>query len=314
MSYEQAKLMFSRFQNFMATHKKVYPDTETMIGRYQIFQENYIKLQQTLTDTKQTHKSGITQFFDLTPEEFSRTFLTLQVSVVEKLKAISQSKPDSPKRRLVTMPTNYDWRNYGVVGPVKNQGSCGCCWAFSTIATLESQYKIKTGKLYSFSEQQLLDCVTANMGCYGGNIMTAMNFLKNYNGIMLESSYSYLSYQSTCRYNSNYALSLGDIGFYSAYYDEESIRSLLYSVGPLAIYMNAEVLQYYYGGIITSCPSSSLNHAVVIVGYGTSTSGIDYWIIRNSWGPYWGESGYFRIQRNRGLCGVNQYSYAPRLQ
>jgi len=135
-----------------------------------------------------------------------------------------------------------------------------------------------------------------------------MGYVNSSGGIMYTSYYPYRQYQSSCQWNSSRALALRSTWVSAGSSNEETIRAFLYNTGPLAIAINANVLQTYYGGIITTCYSNAVDHGVTLVGYGTSTTGINYWIIKNSWGPYWGESGYFRIQRNRGLCGLNTYA------
>jgi len=308
MSEEQEKLAFSKFQNFMQTHGKKYQNSDELASKFQVFKDNYVKLQDIISKKESAHESGITQFFDLTPEEFSKIYATLQVEDLEQISTQATTPKDGVKRKLTTLPTNFDWRNYGAVGVVKNQGQCGGCWAFATVANAEGQYQIKYGKLYNLSEQQLIDCNYTNSACNGGSISAAMSYVNSYRGIMYTSYYPFLGYQSTCKWNSSKALPLASTWISAGSSNEETIRAFLYNTGPVAIAMNAAVLQYYNGGIITSCYSNVVDHGVTLVGYGTSTSGYNYWIIKNSWGAYWGESGYFRIERNYGLCGINTYA------
>jgi cathepsin F len=313
MSFEQDKAMFSRFQNFITKFHKKYSTTEEMMERYQIFQNNYVELENMLKDTNQKHKSGVTQFMDLTPEEFNKQFQNLDVPALDQLKAMSQSPNSAPIRKLQSLPVNFDWRTKGAVGVVKNQGSCGSCWAFSTIANAEGQYKIKYGKLLNFSEQHLLDCSGAGT-CNGGTIQSAMTYINNIKRLSINSQYPYKQVRQTCRHSAANSVAFNASGWVSASStNEETIRAFLYNTGPLSIALNANQLQFYYGGIIQSCASNVLTHGVTLVGYGTS-NGIPYWIIKNSWGPNWGEAGYFRIQRGKGLCGLNKYALSLKLR
>jgi len=172
------------------------------------------------------------------------------------------------------------------------------------------RYKI----LHVFSEQQQIDCDTSNSGCNGGTVGNSFNHLYDYGGLELTSTYGpYLASKSYCKFNS--AQAVAKLNFYYVISsDENYMQSYLYNYGPLAVSINAAPLQYYTGGIInlnaSYCPNSidDLDHAVNIVGYGTdSSTGFNYWIVRNSWGSSWGENGYFRIIRGYSVCGINQY-------
>jgi cathepsin F len=214
-------------------------------------------------------------------------------------------------RRLQSVPYSFDWRAQGAVSSVKAQGECGGCWAFTAVANIEGQYARKYGALYSFSEQQLIDCDYSNSGCSGGIMDVAFASLRaNGGGLQLRSSYPFIGQRGYCSYRPSLAVASVASYQFAGTNDEEYIKYMLYTVGPLAITMNANTLQFYTGGIInlsySQCPYAP-NHGVTLVGYGVSPSGLPYWIIKNSWGPYWGENRFFRIARGVGLCGVNQY-------
>merc|ERR1712113_649662 len=196
----------------------------------------------------------------------------------------------------------------GYVNPVKDQRSCGSCWAFSTIATAESSYFKATGKLLSFSEQDLVSCDKAgNNGCSGGMPGEAMDWIVK-NGLPLESEYPYTGKDSSCESHPaaaqflswSYIDSHGSSG-------EQKLLAGLQNEHPISIVVNANnAWQSYHGGILTSsnCPAgNSINHAVQAVGYGTG-GGSPYWIIRNSWGSSWGEAGYMRMAYGQGACSV----------
>ena len=169
----------------------------------------------------------------------------------------------------------------------------------------------------TFSEQMLVDCDTLDSGCNGGLEENAYTWLKKNGGIMFESDYPYTGRKSTCKSNpSKYAdikitgyKKLGSSSSIISYVDEDEVKEFLYTNGPLDVALNADPLQTYTSGILDKtsrqCPVSGVNHAVSLVGYGTAS--VDYWIIKNSWGKNWGESGYFRIRRGNGTCGVNSY-------
>lgn len=178
---------------------------------------------------------------------------------------------------------------------------------------------MKTGTLVDFSEQQMLDCSSGygNMGCSGGLMTNCYNYLKSYK-LQTYSSYPYIGYKSTCKYNS--ANGILNVASYVniANGDVAGHMNALVN-GPVAVAMAASssVFSMYKSGILSSTAcGTSLNHAVTMIGYGTE-NGTNYWIIKNSWGANWGESGYFRILKSStngaGICGILSMSSQPRI-
>jgi len=213
-------------------------------------------------------------------------------------------------------PDSFDWREKGAVNPVKNQGGCGSCWAFSAIGNIEGQYFRKTGSLIRFSEQQLVDCDKVDEGCNGGLMESAFKHLSENGGVMLEDDYQYAGFDDDCKFEQTKAKAGIASWKFAKSQDEGEIKQMLYETGPLAVALNATPLQFYFFGVFDPwfqliCDPASLNHGVVIVGYGRTKNMVfpdkDYWIVRNSWSSWWGESGYFRIVRGSGACGINTY-------
>lgn len=217
--------------------------------------------------------------------------------------------------RVLNTIDSFDWRDYGVVGPVRNQGQCGSCWAFATTANAESVWAIYSGKLYDLSEQYLVDCATGkeylNMGCQGGNMDSAFKYMIQ-NKQCSESEYPYVSgvteHKGPCH-------TCDEITKFSSCYDVESGNQLAIKsavlANPVVIGIEADTyyFQSYSGGIIDGvlC-GDTIDHAVEIVGFGVD-NGTKYWSVRNSWGADWGENGYFRILRtdstdDPGICGL----------
>lgn len=145
--------IFSQFQQFTKKFNKKYSNLQEYMARYRVFQKNYRRIERTNNSWE-----GVTQFFDMTPDEFRRKYLTLNASV---LNTIRYERAEQSK---VNSPDEFDWRTKGAVNPVKNQGSCGSCWAFSVNGNLEGQYFLKYGQSIRFSEQQLVDCDTLDEG------------------------------------------------------------------------------------------------------------------------------------------------------
>jgi cathepsin F len=303
-------LIFQQFQKFIKKFQKKYDSINEFLARYEVFRRNVME---TFKEENSLYQTGITKFSDLTKQEFARTYLNLNYDAM----AMANFDPTIVKVSNAA-PSSYDWRDYGRVSPVKDQGSCGSCWAFATVANLEGLYYAKKGVMKTFSEQMLVDCDTSDSGCNGGLMEYAFAWLKKNGGIMLDSDYPYKGYKQTCKSDKTKYVDMTVTGYkklgssYSTWsaVDEDEVKEFLYETGPLAIALNADPLQTYSSGILdvtsAKCPTSGINHAVTLVGYGTQSS-TPYWIVKNSWGRSWGESGYFRIRRGNGTCGVNCY-------
>ena len=221
---------------------------------------------------------------------------------------------------------SVDWRSHGLVADVKNQGSCGSCWAFSTVVSLEGQQAKKTGTMTTLSEQNLVDCVKGEklpgddsaccMGCQGGLMNDAFQYMIDHQGGMVdtEAAYPYTGRAGQCQYDA--AKEGTKITKWTGIKqgDEDALLDAVATVGPVSIAVDASIgWQLYFGGIMhpTLCSSDpkKMDHGVALVGFGTE-KGKDYWIVRNSWGAGWGEHGYARIIRGKNACGLaNAASY-----
>jgi C1A family cysteine protease len=213
----------------------------------------------------------------------------------------------------VNAPTSVDWVSAGAVTGVKNQGNCGSCWSFSTTGCVEGARKIKYGSLTSLSEQELVDCDSSDSACNGGWMTNAFYWIKSNGGLCSESAYPYTSGSTgkagSCKKSSCSSVSNTRVSSYADVSKSESALQTSVAQQPTSVAVEATTAwQFYSSGIFSSSKcGTNLNHGVLAVGYGTS-SGSDYWKVKNSWGTSWGESGYIRLERNTGkyggACGI----------
>ncbi|CAH1391948.1 unnamed protein product [Nezara viridula] len=221
----------------------------------------------------------------------------------------------------VEIPESIDWRTSGAVTPVKNQGSCGSCWAFSSTGAIEGQLFKKTGKLVSLSEQQLMDCSYSynNSACRGGLMDNSFNYLKDVEGLESENSYPYEGKNKRCRYNENKVVPGTKVKAYTDIeeLDDDALKAAVATVGPISIAVTADNrgFKFYGSGVFDgeTC-GNKLDHGILLVGYG-SEDGEDYWLVKNSWGPRWGENGFMKLTRNKkNACGISSMASYPILQ
>ena len=214
------------------------------------------------------------------------------------------------------LPKSVDWRTKNVVTPVKNQGQCGSCWTFSATGSMEGQYALKTGNLVHLSESQIVDCDTKgnDRGCGGGLMDGAFSYVIKQGGIETEKSYPYSPENESCSFNkTNIAATFSS--FKDVKGGETGLKEAVATIGPISVAIDASIsgFQLYRGGVYHSwfCSQTRLDHGVLVVGYGTTDDGKDYWLVKNSWGESWGEKGYIRMSRNRrNNCGIaTQPSY-----
>ncbi|XP_047321802.1 cysteine proteinase 15A-like [Impatiens glandulifera] len=308
----------NHFSLFKTKYSKSYATQEEHDHRFLVFKKNLLRAKNhQAIDPTAVH--GVTKFSDLTPEEFRHNYLGMNRGL--NLPTDAHEAPILPTNDL---PEDFDWRVKGAVTDVKDQGSCGSCWAFSTTGALEGAHYIATGELVSLSEQQLVDCDkecdpqeygSCDSGCNGGLMTTAFEYTLKNGGLVKESDYPYTGKDGVCSFDkTKIAASVSNFSVISV--DEDQIAANLVKYGPLAVGINAAYMQTYVGGV--SCPyicsKSNLDHGVLLVGYGSAgyarirLKEKPYWIIKNSWGSNWGENGYYNICRgkhSKNVCGID---------
>ncbi|NWI90170.1 CATS protein, partial [Pitta sordida] len=253
---------------------------------------------------------GMNHLGDMTSEEVLASLTGLRAAPGPRGIPTFRPKPG------VTVPETMDWREKGCVTPVKNQGACGACWAFSAVGALEAQWKLKTGTLVSLSAQNLVDCsgMYGNKGCAGGFMTEAFQYIIDNRGIESDLSYPYTAQNGTCHYNSSASAASCSRYVELPGGDEAALLQAVATVGPVAVAIDASRPTFflYHSGVYDDpqC-TQEVNHGVLVVGYG-SLQNKEYWLVKNSWGTWFGDSGYIRMARNdSNHCGIASYASYP---
>lgn len=300
------------FELFAAQYGRKYEDSAEKAQRFEIFAANLARIK-ALNSQGYTYSASINEFADKTEEEFGAgRFGMHSGNPLKALKYLGAHRYSG-----AALPDAVDWTQKGAVTPVKNQGQCGSCWSFSSTGALEGAWQIATGKLVSLSEQQMVDCAkNGNQGCNGGSMDLAFQYLESQN-VCTEDSYPYTAKDGTCTQTQcTIGIPKGGVtGFHDV--DPKDTNALMEAVAqqPVSVAIEADqsVFQFYSAGVIKSGCGTQLDHGVLVVGYGTD-NGVEYWKVKNSWGPSWGEQGYVRIQRGLpadGECGIKDAPVYP---
>jgi len=203
--------------------------------------------------------------------------------------------------------TSIDWREKGAVTPVKNQGQCGSCWAFSATEQIESDYFLTYGELKVLAPQQIVSCDNVDLGCNGGDTVTAYQYVQSAGGQEWSKDYPYTSGTTgrtgTCDFiKKDITADLKQAFYVSQKASQEKNMLQQIQQSPMSVCVDAETWQTYTGGIVTArtC-AQSLDHCVQVVGYNEQQQ---YWITRNSWGTDWGNAGYIWVKYGENACGI----------
>jgi len=293
------------FTRFQQRFSKKYTSIDETKHRFQVFSDNYRHITLHNNAPSQNFTMSVNQFADLTQSEF-------QILYVGSIKPTLGSYGCKPFTGTgAGTPESIDWREKGAVTEVKNQGSCGSCWTFSSTGAIEGAWSISKGQLVDLSEQQLVDCSTGlaygSHGCSGGQMDGGFKYVAQYGQCAL-SEYPYTAKDGTCQKCTSVVSISGCADVEPN--NQLALKSAV-SKQPVSVAVQADTryFQFYSGGILTSSScGTDLDHGVLVVGYGVDNSQ-KYWLVKNSWGDFWGEHGYVRISRtdstnDEGICGI----------
>jgi C1A family cysteine protease len=301
--------ILDRFHAYQVDFEKNYPESEHDF-RFKVFRYNFENILSHNSNNTRTFDMAVNKFTDMTPDEFRFKMVGGYRTDAEVFTSCGSFVSTGK-----SVPDSIDWRLDGAVTPVKDQGQCGSCWSFSATGALEGAWAVGKGKLVSLSEQQLVDCAGiryGSMGCNGGLMEGAFNYAID-KGMCTEDSYPYTSGVSqtggTC---GSCATAVKVSKCFNVKTNDQIALKEAVSNSPVAIAIEADTryFQSYSSGVLTSSTcGTTLDHGVLIVGYGED-DGQKYWLVKNSWGSGWGDSGYVKIARSDssndgGVCGIS---------
>jgi len=287
----------NKFVSWMNLFDKEYSHEE-FFARYNTF-KSWVDFVGAHNAANASWTAGLNQFSDLTPAEFQAKMLSGLATTAMDLVTLPESEENAE-----LPPSDIDWRSKGAVTPVKNQGQCGSCWAFSAIGMVEGWSAVTSGTLNNLSEQQLVDCAGSygNQGCNGGWHDKAVDYLASSGGSCVQTDYPYTARGGQCKKTCTPKVkpNASQMGTTEQALSDALVR------WPVGVAVDASGgFQSYHSGVFNGPCGQNLNHAILAVGYVSSPS---YWIVKNSWGTTWGASGYINMATGKNLCGVNKHT------
>lgn len=306
----KACTLASVFTVAAAAYEKEWAEFQALNGARngaipEAFKENVDKVKQHNSKLGRSYTLSYTgPFADLSAEEFKAS---MNFGYKPGLRAASPWVAPN-----VSIADAVDWVAKGGVTPVKNQGQCGSCWAFSTTGSVEGAYFVASGELVSLSEEELVQCDDVDSGCQGGLMDSGFKFVEE-QGLCKESDYPYTSGtgdRGSCKKGCSAAVEVTSFQDVPGGDEDALLQAVAQQPVSVAIEADKSAFQLYSGGVLDSdACGQQLDHGVLAVGFG-SDGGKQYWKVKNSWGSSWGEGGYIRMVRGKNMCGIaSQASY-----
>ncbi|KAM4845394.1 cathepsin W isoform 2-T2 [Thomomys bottae] len=323
------------FKLFQIQFNRSYSNPTEYARRLDIFAHNLIQAQRLQEEDLGTAEFGVTPFSDLTEEEFDQLYGHWRAAGGET----SMERKVGSEEWGMPMPHTCDWRKArGIISSVKNQESCGCCWAMAAAGNIEAQWGIRSGQPVEVSVQELLDCGRCGDGCEGGFVWDAFITVLNNSGLASERDYPYTGHakhkHARCLAE-KYKKVAWIQDFIMLRDNEEIIAQYLATQGPITVTINKVLLKHYQKGVIkatsTTCDPRHVDHSVLLVGFGKGKEEktkqaktvssqscrprrpTSFWILKNSWGTQWGEKGFFRLHKGSNACGITKYPLTARV-
>lgn len=302
---------YPTFQQWQSLYGKEYLSATERDYRESMYDRNVRKIAKHNSKTH-TWTMAVNQFADMPKREFMEKYLTYGYNNATHLRQKNYNW-SLLNGNYTALPTSVDWTTKGAVTPVKDQGQCGSCWAFSATGALEGAWFVKRKALANLSEQQLVDCSTAegNQGCNGGLMDYAFQYAMA-NGLTTEAAYPYTATGPNACKAKGLPVAVKATGFTDVPTNSQLALMTAVVQQPVAVAIEADenAFQFYSSGVLTKPCGTNLDHGVLLVGYGTDATGLDYYKVKNSWGLGWGEKGYVLLGRGpsyngkQGQCGI----------
>jgi len=289
----------SQFVSYIEKFDKTYAHEE-FFARFNTF-KSWVDFVAVHNAGNHTWQAGLNQFSDLTPAQFQAQYLTGLAS--------EPTEPTADNMATFLPTADIDWRASGAVTPVKNQGQCGSCWAFSAIGIIEGWHFNQKGELLDLSEQQINDCAGSfgNQGCNGGWHDKAVDWSAT-KGNCLQTAYPYKARNQVCQTTCAPATKPNPSAPKGT---TEAALSTALAVGPVGVAVDASGgFQSYHSGVMSTGCGTQLNHAILAVGFSSKGPAAtpNYWIVKNSWGTTWGDKGYISLVTGKNMCGINMHT------
>ena len=313
---------YPTFQQWSAENGRVYAPTERDY-RETVYYANIAKID-AHNERNLSWTMDVNQFADLTADEFKASVVSGSFRRSARRNATGlrglrvQASPFDVQFRD-DLPASVNWTAKGAVTPVKNQEQCGSCWAFSTTGSVEGAWFLANNNLTSLSEQQLVDCSTAegNQGCNGGLMDYGFEYIVKNKGITTEEAYPYTATGPNACKSAGKPVAATVLGYKDVPVNSETALETAIAQTPVSVAVEADqsVFQFYSGGVMDSACGTQLDHGVLAVGYGV-LGGKEYYLVKNSWGASWGANGYILLGRGAkfnpaGQCGIQQAASYP---